>query len=57
MESLTREALVTATKKRSDEGSIFVVTDGVFSMEGDIATCLPENRSLCDEFGGCLRRR
>jgi glycine C-acetyltransferase len=52
MESL-RNALMTATQKRSDEGAIFVITDGVFSMEGDIAL-LPEIRSLCDEFGAVL---
>ena len=52
MESL-REALVSATEKRSDDGTIFVITDGVFSMEGDIAR-LPEIRSLCNEFGAIL---
>ena len=52
MKSL-RDALVTATEKRSDEGSLFVITDGVFSMEGDIAL-LPKIRSLCDEFGAVL---
>ena len=52
MESL-REALVTACEKRSDDGTIFVITDGVFSMEGDIAK-LPEIRELCDQFGGVL---
>lgn len=34
-------------------GAIWVVTDGVFSMEGDIAD-LPGLRSLCDEFGALL---
>ncbi|MFG0285473.1 MAG: aminotransferase class I/II-fold pyridoxal phosphate-dependent enzyme [Phycisphaerales bacterium JB039] len=34
-------------------GQIWVVTDGVFSMEGDIAK-LPELRALCDEFGALL---
>lgn len=34
-------------------GQIWVVTDGVFSMEGDIAK-LPEIRALCDEFGALL---
>ena len=52
MESL-RDSLVTATEKRSGDGTIFVITDGVFSMEGDIAL-LPEIRSLCDEFGAVL---
>jgi len=35
------------------DGVIFLVTDGVFSMEGDIAD-LPALRSLCDEFGALL---
>ncbi len=52
MDSL-RGALVTATDKRSEDGSIFVITDGVFSMEGDIAL-LPEIRALCDEFEAVL---
>jgi len=52
MESL-REALVSATEKRSGDGAIFVITDGVFSMEGDIAL-LPEIRSLCNEFSAVL---
>ncbi|MCI0362922.1 MAG: aminotransferase class I/II-fold pyridoxal phosphate-dependent enzyme [Phycisphaerales bacterium] len=34
-------------------GAIWVVTDGVFSMEGDIAD-LPGLRKLCDEFGALL---
>lgn len=48
-----RDSLVTATEKRGNGGTIFVITDGVFSMEGDIAL-LPEIRSLCDEFGAVL---
>ena len=52
MDSL-REALVKAVQQRSGESSIFVVTDGVFSMEGDIAR-LPQIRGLCDEFGAVL---
>ena len=48
-----RESLVIATEKRGNDGTIFVVTDGVFSMEGDIAL-LPDIRSLCDEFGAVL---
>ncbi len=34
-------------------GQIWVVTDGVFSMEGDIAD-LPKMRRLCDEYGALL---
>ena len=52
MESL-RESLQKATEKRSEGGVIFVVTDGVFSMEGDIAN-LVDIRSLCDEFAAVL---
>ncbi len=52
MESL-REALAKAADKCSSTGSIFVITDGVFSMEGDIAL-LPDIRKLCDQFGAVL---
>ncbi|MAI67347.1 MAG: glycine C-acetyltransferase [Phycisphaerae bacterium] len=52
MKSL-RDALVSATEKCSSDGNIFVITDGVFSMEGDIAL-LPEIRILCDEFEAVL---
>ena len=52
MKSL-REALVKAADKCSSAGSIFVITDGVFSMEGDIAL-LPDIRKLCDQFGAVL---
>jgi glycine C-acetyltransferase len=34
-------------------GAIWVVTDGVFSMEGDIGD-LPGLRAICDEFGALL---
>ena len=34
-------------------GQIWLVTDGVFSMEGDIAR-LDELRTLCDEFDAML---
>lgn len=34
-------------------GQIWVVTDGVFSMEGSIAD-LPKMRKLCDEYGALL---
>jgi len=52
MDSL-RESLVRANEKKGDGGAVFVITDGVFSMEGDIAL-LPEIRSLCNEFGAML---
>ena len=53
MESL-RESLLKATEKtNSGDGAIFVITDGVFSMEGDIAKLL-EMRKLCDEVGAVL---
>ncbi len=35
------------------DGQIWVITDGVFSMEGDIAD-LPALRKLCDEFNAML---
>jgi len=34
-------------------GVLWVITDGVFSMEGDIAK-LDEMRAICDEFGAML---
>jgi len=41
-------------KNNSDiTGAIWVITDGVFSMEGDIAN-LPEMKKLCDEYGALL---
>ena len=48
-----REKLKVASEHRAESGSIFVITDGVFSMEGDIAD-LPAIRALCDEFGAML---
>ncbi len=43
-----------ATRANPDvTGQIWVVTDGVFSMEGDIAD-LPALRKLCDEFDAML---
>jgi len=52
MDSL-REVLESARINPEVTGAIFVVTDGVFSMEGDLAR-LPEIRALCDEFGAIL---
>ena len=48
-----REKLTEARANSSMTGTIWVVTDGVFSMEGDIAD-LPAIRTLCDEFGALL---
>ena len=48
-----REKLVAARANPEMTGTIWVVTDGVFSMEGDIAD-LPAMRALCDEFGAYL---
>jgi glycine C-acetyltransferase len=52
MDSL-REALRAARANPEVTGAIWVVTDGVFSMEGDVAK-MPEIRTLCDEFGAIL---
>lgn len=48
-----RARLVEARANPQMTGAIWVVTDGVFSMEGDIAD-LPAMRRMCDEFGALL---
>lgn len=48
-----RKKLEAARANPEVTGVIWVVTDGVFSMEGDIAD-LPGLRKLCDEFGALL---
>jgi glycine C-acetyltransferase len=48
-----REKLQAAEDDPDVTGVIWVVTDGVFSMEGDIAD-LPGLRALCDEFDALL---
>ncbi|MBX3388565.1 MAG: aminotransferase class I/II-fold pyridoxal phosphate-dependent enzyme [Phycisphaeraceae bacterium] len=52
-EKSLRAALEAAKKNPEVTGQIWVVTDGVFSMEGSIAD-LPAMRKLCDEFGALL---
>ena len=48
-----REALEKARANPDITGQVWVVTDGVFSMEGSIAD-LPAMRKLCDEFNAKL---
>jgi len=48
-----RERLEAARANDDVSGQIWVVTDGVFSMEGDIAD-LPALRAICDEFNAKL---
>jgi glycine C-acetyltransferase len=48
-----RAQLEAARANRQVTGVIWVVSDGVFSMEGDLAR-LREMRELCDEFGAVL---
>lgn len=48
-----REKLTAARDNTEVTGQIWVVTDGVFSMEGAVAD-LPAIRRLCDEFGAML---
>ncbi|MFA6045244.1 MAG: aminotransferase class I/II-fold pyridoxal phosphate-dependent enzyme [Phycisphaerales bacterium] len=48
-----REALEKARANKDVTGQIWVVTDGVFSMEGSIAD-LPKMRAICDEFSAML---
>jgi glycine C-acetyltransferase len=52
-EKSLRAALERAKANPEMKGQIWVVTDGVFSMEGSIAN-LPAMRKLCDEFGAIL---
>ncbi len=52
-EKSLRAVLEGAKKNPEVTGQIWVVTDGVFSMEGSIAD-LPAMRKLCDEFGALL---
>lgn len=42
-----------AAATKASGGVIWVITDGVFSMEGSIAD-LPKMRALCDRFGALL---
>ena len=48
-----REKLEQARVNPEVTGQVWVVTDGVFSMEGDIAD-LAKMRRMCDEFGAIL---
>jgi glycine C-acetyltransferase len=48
-----REALEKARNDPEVTGQIWLITDGVFSMEGDIAN-LPDLRALCDEYNALL---
>ena len=48
-----RESLEKAKNNPEVTGQIWVITDGVFSMEGDIAD-LPGLRKLCDEYNALL---
>lgn len=52
MDSL-RTKLEAARQNPDVTGQIWVVTDGVFSMEGDIAN-LPDLRAICDEYEALL---
>ena len=52
-EKSLEEALKAARANNEMTGQIWVVTDGVFSMEGSIAD-LPTMRALCDEYGAML---
>jgi glycine C-acetyltransferase len=52
MDSL-REKLEEAKASPEITGAVWVVTDGVFSMEGDLAK-LPEIRQICNEYGAML---
>ena len=53
MDDLRAKLAAIRANPDASDGQIWVVTDGVFSMEGDIAK-LPELREICDEFGAFL---
>lgn len=48
-----RRVLEAARANEAVTGVMWVVTDGVFSMEGDLGN-LPAIRALCDEYGAML---
>ena len=48
-----RAKLANARRDLASDAALWVVTDGVFSMEGDLPN-LPGLRALCDEFGALL---
>ena len=52
-ENSLEQRLKEAKASKDVTGQIWVVTDGVFSMEGSIAD-LPAMRRLCDEYGAIL---
>ncbi|MCC6660210.1 MAG: aminotransferase class I/II-fold pyridoxal phosphate-dependent enzyme [Phycisphaerales bacterium] len=52
-EDSLRQRLEEARVNPAVTGQVWVVTDGVFSMEGSLAD-LPAMRRLCDEFGAIL---
>lgn len=52
-EKSLRAALQAARANKDVTGQIWVVTDGVFSMEGSIAD-LPAMRAMCDEYNAML---
>ena len=52
-EKSLRAALEAARANKDATGQIWVVTDGVFSMEGSIAD-LPAMRKMCDEYNALL---
>jgi glycine C-acetyltransferase len=52
-EKSLRAALEAARANKDVTGQVWVVTDGVFSMEGSIGD-LPKMRALCDEFNALL---
>tara|TARA_R110002073_G_scaffold118918_1_gene258687 strand:- start:603719 stop:604969 length:1251 start_codon:yes stop_codon:yes gene_type:complete len=48
-----KEVLEKAKNNPEVTGQMWLITDGIFSMEGDIAD-LPALRKLCDEYGALL---
>jgi glycine C-acetyltransferase len=47
------DALETLLRERQGDGAVFIVTDGVFSMDGDVAP-LPEIVALAERYGALV---
>lgn len=53
LEKLIKEELNETAKEKSKDPNLFIVSDGVFSMDGDVAP-LPELVEIANEYNCCL---